>query len=370
MSRRGIVLDLNLVVTIALRVGLLSMIVKASKEIARDWVTKNARAIPGFQGAFFHGSITWLPDDANLSPTSDLDVVVVVDESQIMDKPGKLVFRNVLLDVSFLAATDLESPETLLSNSHLAGSFRAPSVISDPSGWLTDLNIAVARDFAQRQWVIRRCEHANGKVLQNLASLDQTKPLHDQVVSWLFATGVTTHILLTAGLRNPTVRQRYLAVRRILHDYQRLSFYDDLLGLMGCANISRERVELHLEALTSAFDSAKSVVKTPFLFAADISDLGRPIAIDGSRELVARGDHREAVFWMVATYSRCQQIFYADAPAKTRNTFNPGYMALLADLGITSHADLARRCDEVRTFLPLVWEEAEVIMRANPEIED
>jgi hypothetical protein len=368
--RRAIVLDLNLVVTTALRVGLLTMIVRDAKAIARDWVSENAGAVPGYRGAFLHGSITWLSEHATLSPTSDLDVVVVVNESRILDKPGKLVFRDVLLDVSFLSSTELESPETVLSNSHLAGSFRAPSVISDPSRWLTDLNTAMSRDFAKRHWVTRRCEHAKGKVLQNLDSLDQTKPMHDQVVSWLFATGVTTHILLTAGLRNPTVRQRYIAVRQLLHDYQRLPFYDELLELLGCANMSRERVEVHLDALTSAFDSAKSIVKTPFLFAADISDLGRSIAIDGSRELVGRGDHREAVFWMAATYSRCQQIFYADAPAKTRDTFTPGYMALLADLGITSHADLNRRCDEVRAFLPLVWEEAEAIMQANPEIED
>jgi hypothetical protein len=368
--RRAIVLDLNLVVTTTILVGLLTMIVKDAKEIAREWVVKNTRDMPGYRGAFFHGSTTWICDDAALPTSSDLDVLIVRDEPVPTDKPGKLVVHDVLLDISYLPRHELATAELVLSNSHLAGSFRKPSVIADPFGWLTNLNTVVARGFAKRQWVIRRCEHARNKVLLNLESVDQSRPVHEQVVPWLFATGVTTHILLTAGLRNPTVRQRYLAVRQLLNDYRRPSFYDDLLELLGCANMSRERVEVHLGALTSAFNSAKSVVKTPFLFAADISDLGRPIAIEGSRELIAQGDHREAVFWMVATYSRCQQIFYADAPAEKKDIFTLGYMALLADLGITSLADLNRRCDEVRAFLPLVWEEAEAIIAANPEIED
>jgi hypothetical protein len=58
------------------------------------------------------------------------------------------------------------------------------------------------------------------------------------------------------------------------------------------------------------FDTAKAVIKTPFSFASDISDAAGPIAIDGSRELIERGLHREAVFWIVVTYSRCQKVLF------------------------------------------------------------
>src|SRR5215216_3008046 len=368
--RGGIVPDLNLVVTVLNRIGFVTMIVKAAKDIARDWVTANAQVVPGFRGAFFHGSTTWLPDDAFLPPTSDLDVVIVLDDPHPPDKPGKLVFRDALLDVSYLPPDQLASPEMVLSNSHLAGSFRAPSVIADPNGWLTDLNAVVSRDFAKRRWVVQRCAHARDKILQNLEWSDRSQPFHDQVIPWLFATGVATHVLLTAGLKNLTVRQRYVGVRQLLADYQRSPFYEALLGLLGCADMSRERALVHLSALTSAFDAAKGVVKTPFFFASDISDIGRPIAIDGSAELISRGDHREAVFWMVATYSRCQKIFHRDAPPEMRERFGPGYRDLLGDLGITSSADLERRSDDVRAFLPRVWAEAEAIIASNAEIED
>src|SRR5439155_6092998 len=117
--------------------------------------------------------------------------------------------------------------------------------------------------------------------------------------------------------------------------------------LLGCARMGRVRVEQHLAALTEVFDVAKAVVKTPFFFASDISEIARPLAIDGSRELIERGDHREAVFWIVATYSRCQKILFHDAPREVHDRFSPGYQELLGDLGITSPADLRPRGEQV-----------------------
>jgi hypothetical protein len=134
--------------------------------------------------------------------------------------------------------------------------------------------------------------------------------------------------------------------------------------------MSRGQVEEHLAALTEVFDVAKTVIKTPFPFAADISDIARPVAIDGSREMIERGDHREAIFWMVATYSRCQQVLYQDASVELQEQFTPGYWRLLGDLGITSFADLRQRGEQVKAFLPRLWEVAECILEANPEIED
>jgi len=179
-----------------------------------------------------------------------------------------------------------------------------------------------------------------------------------------------THVLLVAGLKNPTVRRRYMAAQELLAGYGLLGFYETLLEMLGCAQMSRGRVEQHLAALAEVFDVAKAVVRTPYRFAADISDSARPVAIDGSRELIERGYHREALFWMVATYSRCQWVLYHDAPVEMQEKFGRGYRCLLADLGITSFADLQQRGEQVKGFLPRVWEVAEAIMAVNPGIEE
>ncbi len=89
--------------------------------------------------------------------------------------------------------------------------------------------MAVSRDYAKRQWVLRRCQHARHEVLDGLAATDESASLPDQMIEWLFATGRTTHVLLVAGLKNPTVRRRYMAVRDLLAEYGQLAFYETLL---------------------------------------------------------------------------------------------------------------------------------------------
>ena len=52
-------------------------------EVARQWMLQEGGRAPGFSGAYIAGSTNWLPDDADLIPASDLDVIVVTsDRSQ------------------------------------------------------------------------------------------------------------------------------------------------------------------------------------------------------------------------------------------------------------------------------------------------
>jgi hypothetical protein len=308
-----------------------------------------------------------LPADAALPAASDVDVVVVIDRDEPPLKPGKFLYRGVLLEVTYLPLHLFDSVEEVLSSYHLAGSFRADTIIADPAGHLCRLLTQAAPRFAELKWVRRRCENARRKVENGLRAIDASAPWHDQVTSWLFPTGVTTHVILVAALRNPTVRLRYLAAREVLRKYGHAALYEDLLRLLGCASLTPERVEHHLDALERTFDAAAAAAKTPFFFSSDITAASRPIAIDGSRELIRAGDHREAVFWIVATFARCHKILTADAPPDVRRAHIPAFEEAVADLGIASSGDLHRRAGEVLNFLPRLWETAEAIMKANGE---
>ncbi len=124
--------------------------VRDARDAARRWVLENAAVEQGFRGAFYHGSTGWLPDDAVLPATSDVYVMVVLDDDELSTKPGKFRYEGVLLEVSHIPVERLGSPGMVLRRPELAGSFRGLSVISDPSGWLTALQRAVARDYARR----------------------------------------------------------------------------------------------------------------------------------------------------------------------------------------------------------------------------
>mgnify|MGYP003383713123 CR=1 FL=1 len=84
--------------------------------------------------------------------------------------------------------------------------------------------------------------------------------------------------------------------------------------------------------------------------------------------LIERGDQREAVFWMAATYTRCQKVLYHDAGPDEQERHGHGYRAFWADLGIRSFADLQQRSQGVCEMLPPIVRVAEAIMAANPEI--
>jgi hypothetical protein len=345
------------------------MRVKQAREVARQWMVEEASGIPGFCGAYTAGSTNWLSDDADLTTTSDLDIMVVLTDQNQAGKRGKFIYRDALLEVSYLRRDQLQSPDQVLSDYHLAPSFRTTKIIFDPLGHLTPLQAAVSRDYAKRQWVRQRCANARDKVLRYLRSINEEGALHDQVTACLFAAGITTHVLLVAGLRNPTVRARYMAVRELLADYGHIEFHETLLELLGTARMSQERVRQHLATLIDIFDAARRSIKTPFPFATDFSESARPIAIDGSLELIERGYYREAMFWVGVTHSRCRQILPQDAPGYLTRSFKDSYQELVCDLGMCTFAGVRRRSAEIERILPQVCDLAEGIIAANYEIE-
>jgi hypothetical protein len=338
-----------------------------ARTAAAEWVMQHASQEVGFKGAYFSGSTIGLADDVEMSAASDIDVVVVTDQAEPPLKLGKFVYRNTLIEITNLSWNQLATVEEVLTSYHLAGSFRMDTIIADPTGQLRRLQKHVSRHFAEIVWVRRRCENARQKIENGLRSIDTSAPWHDQVTAWLFPTGITTHVLLVAALRNPTVRLRYLAARDVLMEYGHINFYLDLLKLLGCAHLTPQRIEHHLNELAKTFDATVAKAKTQFFVSTDITSTARPIAIDGSRELILAGYHCEAIFWIVATFARCHKILAVDAP-DLQLALAPAFNSIVADLGITSTDDLIHRAKEVIEFLPRLRETTESLLLANPGI--
>ncbi len=342
------------------------MKVGKARRQASEWVHSQASQAPDFRGAYITGSTAYLPDEAELSPSSDVDLIIVKSEEAPV-KPGKFIYGDTLLEVTPLSLKQIATPEQVLASYHLAGGFRQDTIIADPTGHLQFLLNEVAPRFAERTWVLRRCEEARERVVSGMRSIKRDAPLHERVMSLLFPAGVTTHMLLVAALRNPTIRLRYLAAREVLEEYGQPELYVQLLKLLGCLSWTAGQAEAHLQALTNTFDAAAAVSRTPFFFSSDITAAARPIAIDGSRQLIRSGCHREAVFWMAATFARCHYIFAADAPHLGEQQL-PAFQAILQDLGLASSCDLHARAEAVLDYVPQVWEAALSIIDANPHI--
>ncbi|MFE9206699.1 hypothetical protein [Micromonospora sp. NPDC007230] len=329
------------------------MRVGAAKAVAVDWVRERMRHDLAVRGAFFSGSTVALPDEAVLPASSDVDVLLVRDEPG--GKLGKFRHRGVLLEVTELTWADLGSADDVLGSWVYAPMFRTDTVIADPTGRLAAIRDRVAARFPDPGWVRRRCAGVRRRVEDGLRRLDDTAPLHTQVTAWLFPTSLTALLPVVAARRDPTVRRRYVLARQVLAGHGLSDRYRELLGWLEGGGVSPARVREHLAGLARTFDEAARVARTPFVFRADITPAARPVVVDGGAELVAAGAHREAMFWIVATYARCHTILAADAPAREA-ALRPAFEAAVADLGVASAADRRRRADEVLAALPGWWE--------------
>ncbi|MFC0506137.1 hypothetical protein [Micromonospora costi] len=323
-----------------------------ARSVAARWVRERAGRDPGVRGAFFSGSTVGLPAEAVLPSSSDVDVLLVREEPAA--KEGKFRHEGVLLEVSAVTWDELGGPEDVLGSWVFAPSFRTDTVIVDPTGRLAALRDRVAVGFADPVWVWRRCAGVRRRVEEGLRALDGAGPLHEQVTRWLFPTSLLALVPVVAGLRNPTVRRRYVVAREVLAAYGLADRYPELLGLLDGGGVPAGRVREHLAGLARTFDVAASVARTRFPFSADVTVAGRPVVVDGSRELVEAGRHREAMFWIVATYARCHAILAADAPEWGVRLL-PLFEAALADLGVASVGDRRRRADEALAAVPGWW---------------
>jgi hypothetical protein len=333
------------------------------RELARLCMEEEAARVSGFCAAYTAGSMNWLTDDAELPAGSDIDVMVVVAGGDLGGTRRKFVRDGVLLEVSYLNQDLFESPERVLRDYHLAPSLHTAKVVLDPESRLDSVRELLRRDYRKPQWIRARCEAAQEKALQTLGSAN------DPVMSCLFGAGITTHVLLAAGLRNPTVRGRYVAVRELLAEYGFGEFYETLLGLLGSQQISGERTAMHAAALGEVFDAACASPRTSFPFAADIQECARPAAIDASMDMIGRGDHREAMFWIGVTWRRCMTVLSTDAPERVSPRFLENSHEVLRDLGLSSDARLHQRRLEIERTLPRVFGFAERILEFTRGVE-
>lgn len=326
---------------------------KEAKRLALEWVQAYSRDHE-IVGAYFNGSITAMDESAELSPFSDIDINIVIDSSKPEEKLGKFIYKEVLLDVSFIAKEDLLPLDKLLSTYEIAGAFRADNILLDKTSFLHELVRVVSSDFSKPNWVEARCLSVVNKIQRGIKGFHMDNPLLDNINPWLFPAAICVHLLLVGAQLNPTVRLRYLLLRPVLQKAGLTELYEELLDLIGCRNISAGQVERHLDALEQTFDLAcQHSSQVSFPFSNDITSYSRPVVIDGSRHLIRQGDHREAMFWIAATFVRCHLILRTANPSAHR-TLMPEFMSLLEDMGVKNNKDIQEHIEAIELILPRV----------------
>ena len=295
--------------------------------LAAGWVNDRVASMPGFRGAFLHGSILSIPEGGVIPDGSDVDVVVVCDEIP-PGRSGKVRCGSVLLDVSYVTAPELDPPEVVLGNHVLAGSLARGMLVADPTGWLRAIHRSIAPRFAEPAWIRKRCERA-----------------------------------IVAACRNPTVRRRYEMAREVLADHGMDTVHEELLRRLGSDGMDAAMCASHWSAMMSAYDLAIRVPSPPPRYANHVSTDSRHAAVEGTGNALRSGLHREAMFWVANCFAKSVGILSCVPGGMDVPSGVLGFQPLLNDLGMgTLECRLDRR-DEGLSALSRVREVAEAIIR-------
>jgi hypothetical protein len=173
-----------------------------------------------------------------------------------------------------------------------------------------------------------------------------------------------------ADLRSPTVRKCLVLYREVLAKYGKLSCFEDVLTVLGCAELGKSDVEALLVDTTAAFDKAVQVIKTQFYLDFHIREEVRPISIGGSQELISAGNHREAVPFIMVMFNRSILAIQNDAPEDEKLPFLASYQKALDVLGLGTERDFFHRVDQWKETLNEIWDITGEILDMNPEIRD
>ena len=341
------------------------------KEIAGDWISRNASRIPGFCGAFFGGSINWTDDGAEWPKTSDVDVFVIVDSipaSKLVQR--KFLYNRVLLEVSAFDSERFQTAEHVLSDYPMACHFAVPSLIADPTGKLNELHNEVAEHYAEKKWIRTRIQQANENVLSEIGDMISPDPKLRRPFYIFLIVAKTAQTLLLGSLLNPTWRKALVISREILAAINSLSLHEKMLKLLGSVDMDFGEVESHFTQCVTAFDYAKEIICTPFFGDFAISDVARPIYIDGSREILDMGYHREALLWILVVRALCQIAIDNDAPENQKDQYDKEYRKFLRRLGLRTFQDYEQRAVLCKETLKETTAASERIINKNPDVND
>jgi hypothetical protein len=338
-------------------------------ELAREWVEVHGSQVPGFRGAHLMGGLTYTPKDALFADYKDIDLNIVVQGAQGYEVRD-LLYQGRILEYGTVSIDRYRSPEMVLSDIELASNLAADSILADPLGILAELRRTVAKEYSRRKWVVARCDQLKNSALQSVAELSRASSPVEALWQVIFLGRDLAGLVAVAGLRPPTNRRCFILMQEILALWGRSTVYEDSLGVLGVAHLSRAQAESFLHECAAAFDKAVAVTRTPIPYQFKLHAHVKPYIIEGTREMIDAGSHREAMPWIAACLLLANTAIQFDATEEDRPAFQEQVDRLASDLGLGTMPDVRARLQQAQALTDSVFKAADEIVSRNPAIMD
>jgi hypothetical protein len=208
-------------------------------ELAKEWVNEQAEQLPGLLGAHLMGGVTSMTAGEPFASYRDVDMHLILPDD--VDVPGENVealYKGLMIEAGFRQQKDYCTPEVVLSDPVIASHMAVPSILYDPTGFLTRLHKAVTREYACRKWVQVRCE---AEKCEAFAMLESAARIPDPVTGLsllAYAGTFVSGVLALASLKPITGRRSYPQMRLILGARRKADLHERLLEVIGHAHLS------------------------------------------------------------------------------------------------------------------------------------
>ena len=340
-------------------------------ERTKEWVSTQAEHLPGFLGAHLMGGITSMALSNPFPTYRDVDLhMILKDGSDIPGENAEVLYNGLMIEAGFRQQKDYRTPEVVLADPVIAGHMALPSILSDPTGFLSQLQEVISREYARRKWVQARCEAEKRETLDKLETLSHI-PDPDPVTAFELLGYASTYVpavLALASLKAITGRRCYIQMRHILESLGRADLYERLLKVVGIEQASREQAERYLRDAAEAFDLAVRVKRTPHPFGHKMYAHLRPYLVGGSKEMMDEGYCREAAGWTMAFYGNSMQIIQTDAPSQLTSTMQAKFDECMSQFMLDQAVPWETRIEEATAIFREAFLLADEIIVSNPAI--
>lgn len=305
-------------------------------EIVQAWVDREARHWPNFAGAYLWGGITALPDAAPFRLFRDVDVVVVLTEGA-QDDNEEVSYRGLLLEVITKNLDEHRDVEATLANPSAGPNLATTRILADPTGSLTPFQSACAAGYVQPRFIQARCAAEKAAAEAALTAMRRAATPAERLDGIRDFLAGLSGLLAVAQLKRPTTRRTLTLLGELLDAQGRPDLHEAALAVMGAERITREEVETMLDRFATAYGRAAEVYRTPIPYGFALHPYVLPYMVDGARELIEEGSHREAVYWIT-----CMDTAYLalanDAPEAEKAGFAAELQGSYVELGLTAPA--------------------------------
>lgn len=350
-----------------------SITVEQVIERTEEWVNKQAEQFPAFLGAHLMGSITSMALSDPFPTYRDVDLhIILKDDSNMPEENAEVLYNGLMIEAGFRQKKDYSSPEVVLADPVIASHMAVPSILSDPTGFLSQLHEVVSREYARRKWVQARCEAEKREALGKLETISHF-PDPDPVTAFELLGYTSTYVaavLSLASLKAITGRRSAIQMRHILESLGRADLYERLLKVIGIGQASREQAKRYLQDAAEAFDLAVKVKRSPHPFGHKMYAHLRPYLVGGSQEMMDEGYYREAMGWTMAFYGASMQIIKTDASSQLTSTMQAKFDVCMSQFVLDQVVPWKTRVEEAKAIFREAFILADEIIVSNPAIFD